>query len=179
MKTAEELFKSLDGIGSYIIDGDYAMYQKYVSALPAGAVVLDVATGRGVSAMAMAMANLQVRVITVEDGSTMLYNKWAENEDDYKRKISGLCEERGITNLELVYEDFLKYNLNSIPPIDLFHVDDEDEEGKMLEHALPYIKVGGILLVRNYRRFKETADVLCKGFEDLDSGGLIKVIRKT
>ena len=178
MRTVKEIWELVEPIGSCMYEGDIQIYHKYLSLLPVNSTVLDVATGRGVSALAMAMSNPLVNITTIDDGTTIIWNKWAEDKDAYIKKVYGLCKTMGVSNISLVFSDFFDFDFSSIPEIDLFHVDDEDEEGKMLEFAIPHVKSGGILLVRNYNRFTETVDELCRGYEYLESGGLIKVIRK-
>lgn len=179
--TSEEIGKSVLPLGSWMFQGDIDIYYKYARLLPDGAIVVDVATGRGVSALAMAMANPKIQVVTVENGQTMLFNKWATDKEDYIKKIYDLCKERDVSNIKLVYQDFFtfdyKLHFGSIS-VDMFHVDDENKEGDMLRIGYDNLKAGGYALVRNYTRFKKEADEICKGGEYLECGGLMQVVKK-
>jgi 2-polyprenyl-3-methyl-5-hydroxy-6-metoxy-1,4-benzoquinol methylase len=172
MISDKELAEFVSDLHPHIFDEDIAVYNKYAN-LVNDTYILDVGTGLGKSALALALANLTNNVHTFDDGSKAIEYGWATSLNEYKAMI----EERILRapNLYFAFEDILQAK---IPTVGLFHLDDEEEEGKILAKVFPHIKHGGILLVRNYLRFKETVDRICKGCQYLESKGLIQVIKK-
>lgn len=173
----ENLTERVSDIDSYIFDEDLSIYHKYGTGLPNGSVILDVGTGKAKSAIALALTNARNRVITVDNGTEAVILGWAKSTEEYIRNTKRTIKNHGTDNCEFIHGDIFN-TLSYLPKIDLFHLDDEDSEGDILEVVLPLVKDRGILLVRNYLRFKERVDALCEGYEYLEYGGLIQVIRK-
>jgi len=164
-------------IDSYIFSDDINVYHKYGTNLPDGATILDVGTGKAKSAIALALTNARNKVITVDNGTDEAVCGWAKNGEEYAQHTRQIIKNHGVDNCEFIYDDIFNI-MEKLPPIDLFHLDDEELEGDILETVLPLVKSGGILLIRNYLRFKDKVDMLCKGYEYLEYKGLIQVIRK-
>ena len=173
----ETLIERVKDIDSYILNSDLEIYRKYISDLPNNPTILDVGTGKGKSAIAMSLCNPRSKVITVDNGTMPVVNRWAKNEQDYEVNIHRTIKIHGIDNCKFICDDIFNI-IDDLPKIDVFHLDDEELEGDILEAILPLIKSGGVLLIRNYLRFKERVDQLCKGYEFLEYEGLIQVIKK-
>ncbi len=177
--TDDELIKAVSDIESFVLEDDIRLYNKYVSLLLPGTTVLDVGTGIGKSATALALANPEVTVLTVDNGSAAFVRGWAQDEPDYKNKISELFKAHGVKNANFYFGDIFEMAFgNRLPHLDLFHLDDEALEADILAAVIPIVKINGIILIRNYNRFKEQADELCRGYEYLENIGLIQVVRK-
>ena len=177
MKAEEVILKVKDMI-SYIIDDDIRIYHKYMSQLKPNSFVIDLATGWGKSVVAMALSNPNVIIFTIDNGDQPKVNNWAKDLVDYKTKINDEFKKHNVWNVLFKIGDFLtdkvpfeKYDLISFDtPI--------PHEKTVLKRWLRSLKPGGIALVRNYKRFKEEADDVLKGYEYLELGGLIQVVKK-
>jgi len=173
----ENLIERVKDIDSYIFDDDLRIYHKYASVLPDGSTILDVGTGKGKSAITLALSNAKSTVITVDNGTRPIVDGWVNSSKDYVERLNRTIKNHGVNNYKFIYDDIFNI-LGGLPNIDLFHLDDEELETDILKAVLPLVKNDGILLVRNYLRFKEEVDRMCKNYEYLEYGGLIQVIRK-
>jgi predicted O-methyltransferase YrrM len=173
--TAEEVIKSVSSIPSYILDDDIKLYHQYASKLGKDDLIVDVGTGLGKSAYALALST-EAMVLSFDTGEYPLARNWATSMDAYIEMIEKGAKERGIDNLNFFVNDITTVPFN---PISLFHLDAEKLiEENILEYILPFVKQDGILLIRNYDRCKEEIDRICKSYLYLENKGKIQVIKK-
>jgi len=174
-----ELIKIVSNMDSYILEDDIRLYNKYVSRMMPGTTVLDVGTGLGKSAIGLSLANPEVQVLTVDDGSAAFERGWAADQKGYEEKMKALFDSFGVKNCTFYFGDIFEMAFkNRIPYLDLFHLDDEALEADILEAMIPIIKINGIILMRNYNRCKDRVDQICRGYKFLENMGLIQVIQK-
>lgn len=175
--TVEEVQLAVKDMISYVLNGDINIYHKYVSQLKPGSLVGDFATGWGKSVVAMALSNPQVMIHTIDNGEAPQYNNWASDINDYVKKIDLEFKKHNAKNIIFTLGDFL---IDFVPSeiYDLVSFDTPIKEAHVLKRWLPSLRPGGIALVRNYKRFKDEADKVLKGYEYLEYDGLIQVVRK-
>lgn len=175
--TSDEIIKSVADMPSYILEDDIRLYFQYVSKLKKDSIVLDIGTGLGKSAIALALSNPEVTVLTFDTGEYPLERNWIKSIDDYYDLIEKEKEKRGVENINFFIKDVLTETF--LPNISLFHLDAEiGAEGEILEYIFPLLESGSIILVRNYKRFYQIVDRICKDCAYLEQQGQIQVIRK-
>ncbi len=178
---SEQVIRAVDDIPSYILEDDIRLYHKYMSQLKDGSEVLDIGTGLAKSAIALALSNPEVMVITVDNGIYPIERNWAAGNEDYKLNMLKSFSEHGVNNIRFYLTDILdgENSLADLLKIALFQLDGEKEtEGRILRKIFPLIEKDGIMLIRNYDRFKDEVDDICKGCEYLEQRGKIQVIKK-
>lgn len=161
----------------YITDEDIKLFNKHIHQLPPTATILELGTGWGKSAAAMAMSNPKVMVDTIDTGEFQIACGWVKTQENYRRKVKGLWQTFQIKNINLILADWLTYTPNH--QYDVIHIDSiASLDAKVLKRYLPYLREGGILFVRNYFRFKKEADKILKGTKYLENREFMQVIRK-
>jgi len=175
---AEEIIEQLrDYYQVYIFDEDVEIYQKYMSQLPDDAHVMDLATGWGKAVAAMALANPNVKIVTIDNGELVYAMGWAKGPGDYIEKLRALWEPYDIQNIKIIVADVMKYE----PEHDFLLVNmdlNATTEQQALKRWKYVLRSGGIFLVRNYFRFSKEADEILKGWEKLENKGQIQVFKK-
>lgn len=171
------LYELVKDMPSYIIDGDYDIYAKYLPLLPGGSKVIDLGTGWGKSAVIMGAANPCATIHTLDDGSYPISKGWAASHEDYYNRIYDEFQKHGVGNAIILKGNALTYETDEA--YEMLHMDFVQEyETMVLEKWLHRLKKNGFALVRNYLRFKDAADKLLQGYTYLDYGGLIQVVQK-
>jgi predicted O-methyltransferase YrrM len=161
----------------YITDESIALFHKYLSKMPRGAKVLEIGTGWGKSATAMAMCNPHIQIETLDTGEFQIACGWAKNQKDYLRKVKIEMRKFKIKNVEVKLDDWVTYKPEG--KYDAIHLDSiASLDASMLLKYLHYLKPGGIFFVRNYFRFKKHADVILKDCKFLEHKGFLQVVRK-
>lgn len=175
---AQRIIKLVDDIPAYVLEDDIRLYQKYMSKLPDESDVIDVGSGLGKSALALAAANPRVTVWSFDSGEYPIQRKWTDSLENYAQYLNIQRELKGLTNVFFTIGDLFKID-KSIGDIELIHIDGESGfEEKALEFLLPMVNKGGIILMRNYDRCKQAVDKICQRCEFLENKGKIQVIRK-
>lgn len=161
----------------YITDEDIKLFSKYLRNLPPTATVLEIGTGWGKSAAAMALANQNVMIDTLDTGEFQIACGWVKNKHEYKRKVKGWWLRFKIKNINLILQDWMEFTPTH--QYDAIHIDSVAWlDVPALERYLPYLREGGILFVRNYFRFKKEADKILKGSKYLENRVFMQVVRK-
>lgn len=151
--TAEEIIKAVSGLPSYILDDDIRLYHETISPLPVGSRVLELGTGWGKSAAAMALCNPDVTIYTIDNGHDPLtHNNRFKDIEDYKAQLLNIFDSLKIKNIDLIIGD-----LETLPvPVeefDVLHVDlSVDTEVPMTRRWITSLNRGGVFLNRNYDR---------------------------
>lgn len=177
--TPEELIKAVDDLPSYILGKDIELYHKYAN-LFEKPLIFDACTGYGKSAVALALANPNGVVITVDNGDAPVAREWTESLDAYTPMIEATLEKHHVDNVNFILGDVYNEFVKGLD-YDIVHIDIEaSEEPKFLEFCIPYVADGGYILIRNFNRFKEEADLIVEKAElkFIEAGGVIRVYQK-
>lgn len=177
---AKDVTEKLKSLEVFVTDGDIRIYHKYMNLLSKDARVIDLGTGWGKSVIAMALCcDNKIPIDTYDDGSYPIAMKWS-TDDNYIDELCNQFKKYGAENIFINQCNLLSDNAFwDGKQYDLLHLDIMQEaERQILNKWLPSLKPGGIALVRNYKRFKDEADEILKGYEYLDYDGLIQVVRK-
>ena len=177
-KEAEEIIEQLkDYYQVYIFDEDVEVYQKYMSQLPDDVEVIDLATGWGKAVAAMALANPNVYITTIDNMELVQAMGWSKDSKEYFNKLRELWDPYDIKNIDIIVADVMTYepkNEYLLINMDL----NAATEQQALKRWKKYLKPGGIFLVRNYFRFSKEADEILKGWEKVENKGQIQVFKK-
>lgn len=161
----------------YITDEDINLFNKYLYQLPPTATVLEIGTGWGKSAAAMSLSNQHIVIDTLDTGEFQIACGWAKNQAEYNRKVKGWWVRFKVKNVNLILTDYMKYEPTH--EYDVIHIDSISSlDAKVLKKYVKHLRLGGILFVRNYFRFKKEADKILKGFTYLEKKGFIQVVKK-
>lgn len=175
--TPEALIKAVSDLPSYILNDDIRLYHKYAN-LFESPLIFDACTGYGKSACALALANPNGVVISVDDGSAPVSRDWTPSLEAYPKMLDETWKKHGVDNVTFILGDAYEAMSNCVD-LDIVHIDIEaTEEPKFLAFCLPYISDGGYVLVRNYGRFKAEADEILKDFKFIETMGIIRVYQK-
>ena len=180
--TPKEINEKLLDVHSYVLEGDIFLYHKYVSPMFEGERIIDLGTGYGKSAMAMALSNPDVQIISIDDGSMPLSNNYVENISSYRETLEISFNDHGVDNIQVLVGDILEI-ADRFPEesFDLLHIDMMIQfDVEALEKWLPKLRIGGILLLRNYERKREEFDKILAKFPTINfletiSGSIIYV----
>lgn len=178
--TFEKIKESVSNIPSYILDDDLKTYYKHVSVLPENSIVLDIGTGLGKSAIALALSNLMVQVITIDNAKYPIERGWTKSKVDYKHEMRREFKKRDIENIELIVDEAESVLEQIKFKLDLFHLDGEKEtEIGLLKLVFPKLDSGGIILLRNFDRMdlEEIKEILNQT-TFIGNSGKIRIMRK-
>src|SRR4051812_45290646 len=96
MVSLDTLKEIVADMPSFITDEDLACYLKYANKVDG--IIVDLGTGWGKSAVALALANPMNTVITLDNGAYPIYQQWASNIPEYSRKLNDIFKEKGAKN---------------------------------------------------------------------------------
>lgn len=153
----QRIIELVSDIHSYVLDDDIDIYNQYVSKLPDFSKIIDLGTGYGKSAIAMALANPTVSIVTIDDGSMPLSNNFSLDVENYRQVLEDSFREHGVKNIHLDIGDIIKLSgMYQNESFDLLHIDMmEPVEMETFRLWLPKLKRGGIALIRNFQRNRQ------------------------
>jgi hypothetical protein len=173
---AVNIIAYLADLDVYYTDDDIFCVHEYMSKLKQGDVAVDLGTGWGKGALALALSNPDVTLHTYDTG-TYPADRGFWTVEEYEEKMKERFETYQADNIILHQEDA---RFSETFPVDLLHVDIDaipyEEKYELYKHWFP--KVKRCILVRNYynedRDDKKITDELLKGWKKLSPMGIIQ-----
>lgn len=175
----KELQARVEDLPSYILDDDFIIYHRYIPLIKDE--IIDLGTGWGKSAIAMAILNPESTIYSFDDGSYPIYQKWngIKNEKDYEKELEKQFEKHNVDNITLVVSNLINVPVAFDARWKLIHFDlTKEQELEALRVWLPRVEINGLALIRNFDRVKDNLGGLLDDFEYIDQGGLIHVYRR-
>lgn len=175
----KDLQEKVADLPSYILDDDFIIYHRYIPLMKDE--IVDLGTGWGKSAIAMALLNPSITIYSFDDGSYPIYQKWngIQNEKDYEAELEREFEKHEVKNITLVVTNLVTVPVAFDSRWQLIHFDlTKEQELEALRVWLPRVEINGLALIRNFERLEENIGELLNDFEKIDQGGLIHVYRR-
>lgn len=176
--TANEIIQAVADIPAYILDDDIRLYYEVLHDLPAGSKVLELGTGWGKSAIAMALCNPYITIHTIDNGHDPIsFSTKYKDVEDYEASIRGAFAAHNVKNIEFQIGNL--YNIE-IPKeeYDVLHIDlTVDTEVPMLKRWIKALNQGGILLNRNYDRHQPEFDQIVLDHVFIKKWGQIRAVQ--
>lgn len=151
--TLEEIIKRTDHIPSSVYEPEQALWLKYLSDLPGNPLIVDFGTGWAKSAVSLALACPQAKVVTFDIGETYVLHGNVGSLEEYEAKVADNIRRAEVTNIRHTVAHSLDQFLISTP-IDVLNIDSDHTYETTKEEItkwLPLVKPGGLVMFHDYR----------------------------
>jgi len=170
-------------IESFILDDDIKIYYKYASMLKSGENIVDIGTGWGKSAAALALSNPQAVVWTYDPGDYLIDKNVVHNHTKYIEMILRTFDNLKIKNIKFQAIDAMQADRPVIARIVHFDLNGDSDYNTqcLFKKWSRHLCSNGVVLVRNYhlgRSEKKMADIVFKNYKNEGQEGYITVFRK-